>query len=49
MPGRPPYRSHCRAMAAIHRVARTLADLEGRDDVTAGDVLVAAGMREEVL
>ena len=36
-------------MAAVHRVARTLADLDGVADVTAEHILLAAGMREEVL
>lgn len=38
-----------RGMAGIHRVARTLADLEGRPDVTPADVLLAATMRDDVL
>jgi magnesium chelatase family protein len=38
-----------RGMAAVHRVARTLADLDGAPGVTPAHVLVAAGMREEVL
>lgn len=38
-----------RGMAGVHRVARTLADLDGSADVTAEHILLAAGMREEVL
>jgi magnesium chelatase family protein len=38
-----------RGMAAVHRVARTLADLEGRPDVAPEHVLLAAGLREELL
>jgi magnesium chelatase family protein len=38
-----------RGMAAVHRVARTLADLDGHADITAEHVLLAAGLREEVL
>jgi magnesium chelatase family protein len=38
-----------RGMAGVHRVARTLADLEGRPDVAPDHILLAAGMREEVL
>ena len=38
-----------RGMAAVRRVARTLADLRDADDVTADDVLLAADLREEVL
>jgi predicted ATPase with chaperone activity len=36
-------------MAAVHRVARTLADLDGQADVSPAQILLAAGMREEVL
>jgi len=38
-----------RGMAAVHRVARTLADLDGQRDVSPAHVLLAAGMREDVL
>jgi magnesium chelatase family protein len=38
-----------RGMAAVHRVARTLADLDGRAAITPEHVLLAAGLREEVL
>ncbi|MGH8992880.1 MAG: YifB family Mg chelatase-like AAA ATPase [Acidimicrobiia bacterium] len=38
-----------RGLAGVRRVARTLADLDGLSEVTAGHVLVAAGMREDVL
>jgi len=38
-----------RGMAAVHRVARTLADLEGHADITAEHVLLAAELREDVL
>ena len=38
-----------RGMAGVHRVARTLADLDGAAAVAPEHVLLAAGMREEVL
>jgi magnesium chelatase family protein len=38
-----------RGLAGVRRVARTLADLDGSGEVTSGHVLVAAGMREDVL
>ena len=38
-----------RGLAGVRRVARTLADLDGLPDVTTAHVLVAAGMREDVL
>ncbi|HEV7862240.1 MAG TPA: YifB family Mg chelatase-like AAA ATPase [Acidimicrobiia bacterium] len=38
-----------RGMAAVHRVARTMADLDGRAAVAPEHVLLAAGLREEVL
>lgn len=38
-----------RGMAGVHRVARTLADLDGRADITPADILLAATMREDVL
>lgn len=38
-----------RGAARVRRVARTLADLDDRPDVTAGDVEVAASLRQEVL
>ncbi len=38
-----------RGMAGTHRVARTLADLDGRPDVTPADILLAATMRDDVL
>lgn len=38
-----------RGMAGVHRVARTLADLDGRADVAPEHIVLAAGMREEVL
>jgi histone H3/H4 len=36
-------------MAGVHRVARTLADLDGRAGITPADILLAATMREDVL
>lgn len=38
-----------RGLAAIHRIARTVADLEGAEVVGPPHLLVAAGLREEVL
>jgi magnesium chelatase family protein len=38
-----------RGLACTHRVARTLADLAGVDAVSVEHVLLAAGLREEVL
>jgi magnesium chelatase family protein len=38
-----------RGMAAVHRVARTVADLDGHAEITPADILLAAGLREEVL
>lgn len=38
-----------RGLAGVRRVARTLADLDGMDAVSSAHVLVAAGMREDVL
>lgn len=38
-----------RGTAAVHRVARTLADLDGHTDITPEHILLAAGLREEVL
>jgi magnesium chelatase family protein len=38
-----------RGMAGVHRVARTLADLDGRADVAPDHILLAAAMREDVL
>jgi magnesium chelatase family protein len=38
-----------RGTAAVHRVARTLADLDGQVDIAPEHILVAAGLREEVL
>jgi len=38
-----------RGMAAVHRVARTLADLDAESAVTPAHILLAAGMREDVL
>ena len=36
-------------MACVHRVARTLADLDGRAEIAPDHVFLAAAMREEVL
>jgi magnesium chelatase family protein len=38
-----------RGMASVHRVARTLADLDACADIAPEHVLLAAGLREEVL
>jgi magnesium chelatase family protein len=38
-----------RGTAAVHRVARTLADLDGKADITPEHILLAAALREEVL
>lgn len=38
-----------RGLAGVRRVARTLADLDDLGEVTSGHVLLAAGMREDVL
>jgi magnesium chelatase family protein len=38
-----------RGLAGTHRVARTLADLAGADAVAPEHVLLAAGLREDVL
>jgi magnesium chelatase family protein len=38
-----------RGMAAVHRVARTLADLDDEADIRAEHILLAAGLREDVL
>jgi len=38
-----------RGMASIHRVARTLADLDGCAEVAPQHIVLAAGLREEVL
>lgn len=38
-----------RGMAGVHRVARTLADLDGCADVASHHIVLAAGLREEVL
>ena len=38
-----------RGMAAVHRVARTLADLDGQPAIEPQHVVLAAGLREEVL
>ena len=38
-----------RGMAGVHRVARTLADLEGCADISPQHIVLAAGLREEVL
>ena len=38
-----------RGMAGVHRVARTLADLDGCADIGAQHIVLAAGLREEVM
>jgi magnesium chelatase family protein len=38
-----------RGMASVHRLARTLADLDSASEVTPAHVLIAAGLREEIL
>lgn len=38
-----------RGMAGVHRVARTLADLDGCADIAPQHIVLAAGLREEVL
>ena len=38
-----------RGMAGVHRVARTLADLDGRAHIAPEHILLAAAMREDVL
>ncbi|HYH50173.1 MAG TPA: YifB family Mg chelatase-like AAA ATPase [Acidimicrobiia bacterium] len=38
-----------RGMAGAHRVARTLADLDGRGEIAPEHILLAAGLREDVL
>jgi magnesium chelatase family protein len=38
-----------RGMAGVHRVARTLADLDGCADVAPQHIVLAAGLREDVL
>ena len=38
-----------RGMAAVHRVARTLADLDGQAGIEPQHIVLAAGLREEVL
>ena len=38
-----------RGLAGVRRVARTLADLDGQGGITPEHILVAAGMREDVL
>lgn len=38
-----------RGLAGVRRVARSLADLDGMEEVTSAHVLVASGMREDVL
>lgn len=38
-----------RGMAGVHRVARTLADLDGCIDIAPQHIVLAAGLREEVL
>jgi len=35
-----------RAHQRVRRVARTIADLAGRDDITVGDVAEALGLRQ---